>query len=1362
MASTTTSMIGEQSESSVPSTPVLSSSLKFVLSNLKNTVQNPLSPDNYPLWSSQILKICRANGLESLLDPLSKPPSQTLQRSDGLSAPNPAYAQWVLNDQNLAAALCSTISASILPYVLNLDTTSAIWANLQTRFQSTNRSKVIQLKNALHNVSLKNLTMVQYLNEVKSLVDQISAAGGRIDEEDIILYILRGLPPSYQSFKTSIRTMTQPLNLDQLYAFLITEEIHMTSEASNIMAPDSSTMALLSNRGRGRRNRGRSYAPANVPKEQSTQVPTCQICLKRGHTATDCWHRMNAQFIPKSRPQTKALLADQSSDYADWYLDSGASSHLTKSLDNLAISNPYTGTDSITLGDGSSVGIAHSGKGVLPTPSRKLNLSKIFHSPSIHYNLLSISQLTKDNNIAIIFDPSGFTFKDLKTQRVIFQGPCREGLYPLRAPLAYQQRALHANSTASILWHNRTGHPSRQTLHKIASSQPHLHIVSHSNTCHSCNTNKNHKLVFEPAKNRSTKILELLHSDVWGPAPVKSNSGYLYYVLFIDDCTRFTWLFPMQHKSEVSNIFITFKSYIEKLTSRKIKSIRTDGGGEYVNHAFTRFLQLHGISHQISCPHTPEQNGVSERKHRHLIETTRTLMHTASVPYSYWPDAVLTATYLVNRMPSPNTNGKSPFELFHHRVPDYEHLRTFGCACFPLTPASLRNKLQPTSQLCVFLGYAEQYKGYKCFDLTTHKITISRHVTFDESYFPFLNKSSTVIQKQTDNISPYFLTPVSVVQKTNTATVNNSRPTDNPHTEQCPVSSQDQLLIHNQSSQTISTTNASSRTAPHPMLTRYKTGSLKSTNRLNLFHNQNTKACPTDPSTYAEASKFLEWRQAMAAEFLALQTQGTWTLIPRPPNSSILGCKWTYRTKRHSDGSIAKYKARLVAQGNHQEYGLDYTETFSPVVKLPTIRILLAIALHRDWPVHQMDVANAFLHGSLNETVYMSQPKGFEDNNNPDYVCRLNKAIYGLKQAPRQWYNTFTSFLLSIGFTHSKSDSSLFIFRKQNITLFLLVYVDDILFTGNDANAISNIIHQLHGKFAMKQLGRANSFLGIQIRKETDKYFLSQETYARSLLQMAQLTRCNSLSNPTCTKLPKDFQPDPILGDPTMYRKLTGALQYLCLTRPDIAYSVNLLSQHMHQPMPEHTYLLKRLLRYIKGTLQYGIPITKSNLLLTSFSDADWASDPISRKSTTGYCSFLGDSLISWTVKKQTTVARSSTESEYRALAALTADIAWLRRLLTDFGISQDKPTELFCDNTSAIALANNPVFHARTKHIEIDHRFVRDHIQQQNIRILPISTTDQIADILTKSLSTPRFHLLRDKLTVQKAPSTCGGILEN
>ncbi|KAI0528816.1 hypothetical protein KFK09_001359 [Dendrobium nobile] len=680
MASTNTSSPGEQSDISASVIPVLSSSLKFVLSNLKNTVQNPLSPENYPLWSSQVLKICRANGLESLLDPSSPVPTKLLHRANGSTTPNPEYAQWILNDQNLAASLCSTISSSILPYVLNLESTSAIWTTLQTRFQSTNRSRVIQLKNALHNVALKNLTMVQYLNEVKTLVDQIAAAGGHIEEEDIILYILRGLPPQYQSFKTSIRTMTQPLNLDQLYSFLITEEIHMTADFANPAVTESSNTALFSNRGRGRRNRGRSYGSTHSVKESSTPAPTCQICLKRGHTANDCWHRMNAQFVPKTQPSNKALVAEPSSDYTDWYLDSGASSHLTKSLNNLSISSPYHGTDGITIGDGSSVSIANSGKGLLPTPSRKLTLSKILHSPSIHYNLLSISQLTKDNNIAIIFNPSGFVFKDLTTQQVILQGPCREGLYPLRTPATVKNHALTTIRNMSSVWHNRMGHPSNRTMHIIASSQPLLHIDSHLPNCHSCNKAKAHKMVFESSKNRSSLPLELIHSDVWGPAPVLSNSGFSYYVLFIDDCTRFTWLFPMKHKYEVTCIFSSFKLYIEKYTSHKIKCIRTDGGGEYLSHNFKQLLRNNGISHQISCPYTPEQNGVAERKHRHLIETTRTLLDTASAPMSYWPDAVLTATYLVNRMPSPNTHNVSPYELLHHRTPEYAHLRIFGCA----------------------------------------------------------------------------------------------------------------------------------------------------------------------------------------------------------------------------------------------------------------------------------------------------------------------------------------------------------------------------------------------------------------------------------------------------------------------------------------------------------------------------------------------------------------------------------------------------------------------------------------------------------------------------------------------------------
>ncbi|XP_020701862.1 uncharacterized protein LOC110113563 [Dendrobium catenatum] len=442
------------------------------------------------------------------------------------------------------------------------------------------------------------------------------------------------------------------------------------------------------------------------------------------------------------------------------------------------------------------------------------------------------------------------------------------------------------------------------------------------------------------------------------------------------------------------------------------------------------------------------------------------------------------------------------------------------------------------------------------------------------------------------------------------------------------------------------------------MITRTKTGLLKPTYRLNLLHN---KISQQDPTSYTEANKLLEWRNAMAVEFLALQKQDTWQLVPAPSSKQILGCKWTFRKKLHADGTVARFKARLVAQGNQQEYGLDYVETFSPVAKLPTIRVLFTIALHHAWKIHQLDVENAFLHGDIQETVYMKQPNRFEDPVYPNHICLLRKALYGLKQAPRKCYTTLCNHLLRLGFSPSKADPYILTFHQGNTKMFLLVYVDDILITGNDEDAISMFLHQLNQTFALKNLGPANHFLGIRIQYKQDNYFMSQESYAISIIQQANLINCNSAANPSCTKLPAGHTMESAtLSDHTTYRKITGALQYLTITLPDIAYAVNMLSQHMHAPQEDHIFL-KRLIRYIKGTTDFGLPIMKLGLNLTNYSDADWVSDPITRKSTSSYCTFLDTTLVSWIVKKQTTISRSSTESEYRALAASTADTIWLK-----------------------------------------------------------------------------------------------------
>ncbi|KAI0493130.1 hypothetical protein KFK09_027406 [Dendrobium nobile] len=331
---------------------------------------------------------------------------------------------------------------------------------------------------------MKNLSMVQYLTEIKKLVDQIASAGSTIDSEDIILYILNGLPPAYQSFKTYIRNSPTQIRMDNLYAMLISEEIHITADAARSSADVVQQAALYATRGRGRRNRGRpppsqSSNGRTVPQQQSAHI--CQICAKKGHTADVCWHRMNANYTPQSSTtkQNSALVANSDTPSYDWYLDSGASSHMTNDAENLAQSTTYSGSDGVFIGDGRNIPIAHSGTGILPTPTRKLFLSNLLHVPDISHNLISISNLVQDNNISVTFDPMGFVFKDLTTNQPILRGPCSSGLYRIAPPstTTSSPSAFQASNNSQLHWHDRLGHPNSRKLHQIAQSNPTLRIL---------------------------------------------------------------------------------------------------------------------------------------------------------------------------------------------------------------------------------------------------------------------------------------------------------------------------------------------------------------------------------------------------------------------------------------------------------------------------------------------------------------------------------------------------------------------------------------------------------------------------------------------------------------------------------------------------------------------------------------------------------------------------------------------------------------------------------------------------------------------------------------------------------------------
>ncbi|XP_028051740.1 uncharacterized protein LOC114256321 [Camellia sinensis] len=388
----------------------------------------------------------------------------------------------------------------------------------------------------------------------------------------------------------------------------------------------------------------------------------------------------------------------------------------------------------------------------------------------------------------------------------------------------------------------------------------------------------------------------------------------------------------------------------------------------------------------------------------------------------------------------------------------------------------------------------------------------------------------------------------------------------------------------------------------------------------------------------------------------------------------------------------------------------------------------------------------------------MDQPLGFVDPQNASLVCKLHKALYGLKQDPRAWFSTFSSFLLSEEFIQSKCDSSLFIRKSSTSVTYILIYVGNILFTGNNQSYIQTLLAHMHLAFSMKKLGNISYFLGISVQPNSHGFFLSQYTYATELLVKAGMVDCKPYAIPISVKLPNEAADSLPCAQPFLYRSIDGTLQYLTITRPELSYVVNQACQFMHSPTVGHLSLVKLILRYVKGTLVHGLHFTSSHFGLHAYSDSNWAGDLADKRSTSSYCVYLGNNLISWSSKKQSTVSRSSTEAEYRSSVHTAAELTWLQMLLVDFSIPHTSLPVLWCDYLSSISLSTNSAFHSRSKHIEVDCHFVRDKVVAHQLILKYVHTTDQLAVIFTKPLSTAHFSYLTHKLMVSHLPMCLTG----
>jgi len=932
--------------------------------------------------------------------------------------------------------------------------------------------------------------------------------------------------------------------------------------------------------------------------------------------------------------------------------------------------------------------------------------------------------------------------------------------------LAETQRALNVPRCLQVdsmdlprLWHKRFGHLSAKGLQLLQQKGmvrgfPHFKVASM--TCTECFVGKQRRNII-PKKSiwRASQPLELIHADICGPISPRSNGGKRYMLCFIDDYSRKSWVYLLVEKSEAFQQFKVFHKLVEKEKELPLKCLRTDNGGEFNSKEFIDFCKQNGIKRQLTAAYTPQQNGVAERKNQTMMNMVRCLLADKKMPKSFWPEAVMWSCYVLNRCPSAAVKEVTPQEAWTGLKPTVEHFRVFGCVAHVHIPHEKRGKLDNRSFICILLGYSEETKGYRLYDPIEKRVVVSRDVSFEEE------KEWDWGEKFQEQILLDLEWGVHQEGENEGAVETDS----GEESEEVSSSEGQQSVRENEVTAEIAAEvevegnedvtaviergndETEGRTCHAPAwMTDYVDGEGLSEDEVYVM-----QMAAEDPIYYEEAVKEEKWVRAMDNEIQSIEKNNTWSLVDLPADVKKIGVKWVYKTKYNEDGEIAKHKARLVAKGYSQKAGIDYTEVFAPVARMDTVRMIISMAAQKGWKIGQFDVKSAFLHGELCENVYVEQPKGYIKRGKEQMVYKLHKALYGLKQAPRAWFHRIEAYFLKEGFQKCESEQTLFTKQgKGGKIVIVSVYVDDLIFTGDDYDMLAEFKSSMLKEFDMSDLGNMHFFLGIEVVQREDGIFICQRKYALEILTKFGMLESNEVSSPIIpgVKISKDKDGTPV--DETYFKQLVGSLMYLTATRPDMMFVTCLVSRYMAKPTNLHLQTIKRALRYLKGTVSYGIYYRKDgNGELRVYTDSDYAGDVEDRKSTSGYVFLLNFGAVSWCSKKQPIVTLSTTEAEFVAAAMCTCQAIWIKRILKELRYNDEYCTRIWCDNSSTIKLSKNPVMHGRSKHIDVRYHFLRNLTKEGLMDLVHCGSRDQLADIMTKPLKAEDFQRLRNSLGV-------------
>jgi len=1226
-----------------------------------------------------------------------------------------------------------------LPTLDKCKTGKEAWNALEATYKAKTMARRLQLKKELNNLrKTASEPLPKYVSRVRSIWNDLKATGHDIKESEIVLNVLAGLPKEYETMVAILEASEKELELDDVLSKLLNVEQRVNrqdeQEAAYIARGYKKDYSKSSRPGHKR-----SY-DKRKPTGKDSEVE-CYYCHKKGHIKADCRKRIADEKTSGTGKGTALMAIKYVEDDDDkdlWALDSGSTKHISPHKELFEYLRQPEEESYIMFGNKTKEKVHGIGDIFMETKLDNgsisvFTLKDVLYVPGAMANLFSVRQATS-RGACVKFVGATCIVRSPTTGEMIIQATQHEGLYRFKT-LHTRATAMMATATETAqLWHKRFGHMGYDNMSRLPSMVSGVKITQEEfkkagqSSCEPCIMSKQHRLPFKTSDSKSTRVLDLLHMDVCGPMPEPSLGGSKYVATFLDDFTRLSVVIPVPSKAEVIPTVKRIITMLETQSGQKLRKVRTDRGGEYLNNELKDFYAEKGIIHQTTAPYTPEQNGKAERLNRTLMERVRAMLQDAKLPDNLWAEAVTTASYIRNRSPTAG-HAKTPWELFFGGKPDVSSMRMFGATAYVHTPKALRRKLDPVSVKGIMVGYAADSKAYRIL-LDNNKIVISRDVIFDET-------SGGADMEAEDGEQLVLL----------------DDDAEDVHHEGLHNEEELQDIGDNDDGADINEENAEAEGAGAAPAAAPAAAVDQPERRYPLRERRNPgewykAAIATDdlkePTTYEEAVSGPDaalWEKAMDEEMTSLLANGTWTLEEVPEGVRPIPVKWVFKIKKDAAGNIERYKARLVAKGFKQREGVDFNEVYAPVSKHTTLRALLAKVAAEDLELHQLDVKTAFLNGELEEDIYMVQAPGYEQGG-PGVACHLKKALYGLKQAPRAWHTKLKTKLEDMHFEASETDPGLYIQRHKESNAYILVYVDDILIAACDIEMVNDIKKTLMATFDARDLGEAAYFLGWEIRRNrVDKTIkVTQQRMTTDLVNRFGMDNVKPKMTPLSTGLKMMKDGEELDTNEYRYSELVGSLLYLSVcTRPDIAQAVGALARYMSKPTTEHWTAAKGVLKYLAGTEDVGITYGPEKLDLVGYCDADYAGDVDTRRSTTGYVFILNGGVISWSSRLQPTVAASTAEAEYMAASQAVKEALWLRKLTTDLG-GELKTMQLFTDNQAALTLLKNPIASARSKHIDIIYHFARERVARKEVKFDYCSTKEMIADIMTKALPESKF----------------------